>query len=100
MHPPRARGGRYGTLSTTSSPRATSCRDLYALHDDDPSLLADSTLVTPLSEFGRRVEYRITDYSPLLDSSNMSGKEWARIAQDIADGYRLRVISMAIGTLD
>jgi len=31
--------------------------------------------------------YTIHDYSPLLDSSNMTPAEWVRIAHDIADNY-------------
>lgn len=31
----------------------------------------------------RRVIYTITEYHPLLDSSNMSINEWTRIADDI-----------------
>lgn len=30
-----------------------------------------------------RVIYQITEYSPLLDSSNMTMHDWARIANDI-----------------
>ncbi|XP_030763413.1 60 kDa lysophospholipase [Sitophilus oryzae] len=33
--------------------------------------------------------YKIEEYSPLLDSSNMSTKEWIRIAQDIKKNYKL-----------
>lgn len=31
----------------------------------------------------RRIVYTITEYDPLLDSSNMTIQEWARIAEDI-----------------
>lgn len=31
----------------------------------------------------RRVVYTITEYDPLLDSSNMTNQEWVRIAEDI-----------------
>lgn len=31
----------------------------------------------------RRVIYQITEYTPLLDSSNMSISDWIRIAKDI-----------------
>lgn len=30
-----------------------------------------------------RVLYQITEYNPLLDSSNMTMHDWARIARDI-----------------
>lgn len=31
----------------------------------------------------RRVLYQVTEYAPLLDSSNMTMNDWARIANDI-----------------
>lgn len=31
----------------------------------------------------RRVLYQVTEYTPLLDSSNMTMNDWARIANDI-----------------
>lgn len=31
----------------------------------------------------RRIVYTITEYDPLLDSSNMTIQEWVRIADDI-----------------
>ncbi|XP_037029683.1 L-asparaginase [Bradysia coprophila] len=36
---------------------------------------------------GRRVIYTITEYDPLLDSSNMSINDWIRIAEDIKQSY-------------
>lgn len=44
-------------------------------------------MVTPPSEFGMRTLYRILEYWPLLDSSNMRAADWARIATDIYDYY-------------
>ncbi|XP_054728793.1 L-asparaginase [Anastrepha obliqua] len=35
----------------------------------------------------RRVIYQITEYNPLLDSSNMTMQDWARIARDIHQTY-------------
>lgn len=34
----------------------------------------------------RRIIYTIIEYDPLLDSSNMSIKEWVQIAEDIKVG--------------
>lgn len=31
----------------------------------------------------RRILYTITEYTPLLDSSNMTFQDWVKIAQDI-----------------
>ena len=36
-----------------------------------------------LSKEGRRVVYTIWEYDPLLDSSNMTMTDWARLARDI-----------------
>ncbi|XP_037938737.1 L-asparaginase-like [Teleopsis dalmanni] len=35
----------------------------------------------------RRVIYQITEYVPILDSSNMTMQDWARIAKDIHQSY-------------
>ncbi|XP_067641032.1 L-asparaginase isoform X2 [Eurosta solidaginis] len=35
----------------------------------------------------RRVIYQVTEYAPLLDSSNMTMNDWARIARDIHQSY-------------
>ncbi len=44
-------------------------------------------LMLPVSRYGRRIAYRIVEYSPLLDSSNMGMKDWVRIARDIEAAY-------------
>lgn len=56
----------------------------------DPSAadsLADSSLVTPLSVYGRHIVYDITEFNPLLDSACMSMKDWAVIATTIESKY-------------
>ena len=56
----------------------------------DPSAadsLADSSLVTPLSVYGRHIVYDITEFNPLLDSACMSMKDWAVIATTIESNY-------------
>lgn len=41
-------------------------------------------LVLPFVQgLDRRILYQITEYTPLLDSSNMTMNDWARIASDI-----------------
>lgn len=48
--------------------------------------LKENELILPM--VGRNaVIYRIEEYDPLLDSSNMGLKEWIRIAKDIEKGY-------------
>ncbi|XP_051749012.1 L-asparaginase 1-like isoform X2 [Ctenopharyngodon idella] len=45
------------------------------------------TLVLPLSKQKPRVVYTILEYSPLLDSSNMTPDDWAKIGKDIEKYY-------------
>ncbi|XP_048042477.1 60 kDa lysophospholipase-like [Megalobrama amblycephala] len=45
------------------------------------------TLVLPLSKQKLRVVYTILEYSPLLDSSNMTPDLWAKIGKDIEKYY-------------
>jgi lysophospholipase len=44
-------------------------------------------LTTPLSRFGKRVHYKIKEYSPLLDSSNANPSDWIKLATDIYRQY-------------
>ena len=76
-----------GTISMMSSPGgyvcgppgflASMCRQVPMLHDAsfDLAEMADDEciLVTPVSELGGRALFKIVDYDPLLDSSNMQG---------------------------
>ncbi|XP_053192274.1 60 kDa lysophospholipase [Scomber japonicus] len=47
----------------------------------------EDTLVLPLSKEKRRIIYTIVEYNPLLDSSNMTTKDWAKIGRDIETEY-------------
>ncbi|KAJ1974631.1 hypothetical protein H4R34_004647, partial [Dimargaris verticillata] len=46
-------------------------------------------LITPRSIYGKRIKYRIMEYSPLLDSCNMTMAHWIQIASDVEAYYRL-----------
>ncbi|XP_028422187.1 60 kDa lysophospholipase isoform X2 [Perca flavescens] len=46
----------------------------------------DETLVLPLSK-NKRIVYTILEYDPLLDSSNMTTEDWAKIGKDIEKNY-------------
>ncbi|XP_022330741.2 L-asparaginase-like [Crassostrea virginica] len=66
-------------------------RTLPLFHDKEyaESHFADDEkdfLVMPHHE-GKRVMYRITEYKPLLDSSNMMETDWMKIASDLFDHY-------------
>lgn len=66
------------------------------MHDEEYSarLFGKNSMMTPLvlpyveGEL-RRIIYSITEYEPLLDSSNMTFSDWMKIAQDIQVGVSL-----------
>ncbi|XP_063058970.1 60 kDa lysophospholipase-like isoform X2 [Engraulis encrasicolus] len=47
----------------------------------------ENTLVLPLSKQKKRIVYTVNEYSPLLDSCNMTTEDWATIAKDIEKYY-------------
>uniref|UniRef100_W5N5I7 asparaginase n=1 Tax=Lepisosteus oculatus TaxID=7918 RepID=W5N5I7_LEPOC len=71
-------------------------RKLLILHDEtyarqtclydyyDPP---ENTMVLPLSKQNKRIIYTVLEYSPLLDSCNMTTDDWAQIAKDIEKHY-------------
>ncbi|XP_077093918.1 L-asparaginase 1-like isoform X2 [Siphateles boraxobius] len=65
-------------------------RKLSILHDEQyaqQKTLDNDMLVLPLSKQKKRIEYRVLEYSPLLDSCNMGKDDWTRIAKDIEENY-------------
>ncbi|KAM4724089.1 60 kDa lysophospholipase [Anableps anableps] len=94
-------GGTIGmTLHETGyAPKANalveSLRKLPILHDElyaQQTCLyeyysQENTLVLPLSKLNKRIIYTILEYSPLLDSSNMTPDDWGRIGKDIEINY-------------
>ncbi|KAJ1986233.1 hypothetical protein H4R33_003481 [Dimargaris cristalligena] len=58
--------------------------------DEEPaeeSVTFSPWLITPRSLYGKRIRYRVMEYSPLLDSCNMTMSQWIRIASDIEAHY-------------
>ncbi|XP_029453916.1 60 kDa lysophospholipase [Rhinatrema bivittatum] len=49
----------------------------------------ENTLVLPPSKNNIRIVYTVLEYSPLLDSANMTTDDWAKIAKDIQKFYEL-----------
>ncbi|KAI9486266.1 MAG: asparaginase-domain-containing protein [Benjaminiella poitrasii] len=47
------------------------------------------SLITPISLFGKRIRYSILEYTPLLDSCDITMSDWVRIAGDIKENYEL-----------
>ncbi|KAM4543243.1 60 kDa lysophospholipase isoform 2-T2 [Odontesthes bonariensis] len=82
-------------LAPKANALVESLRKLPILHDElyaqQTSLYdfygRESTLVLPLSKSKRRIIYTILEYSPLLDSSNMTTEDWVRIGKDIEKNY-------------
>ncbi|XP_051502582.1 60 kDa lysophospholipase-like isoform X2 [Myxocyprinus asiaticus] len=71
-------------------------RKLPILHDEqyaqqtrlyDYNKTQENTLVLPLSKHNKRIVYTILEYSPLLDSCNMTTDDWANIGKDIEKHY-------------
>ncbi|KAM9014379.1 60 kDa lysophospholipase isoform 2-T2 [Ara ararauna] len=47
----------------------------------------ENTLVLPVSKQNKRIFYTILELSPLLDSSNMTPEDWAKIAKKLEEHY-------------
>uniref|UniRef100_A0A8C7YS20 asparaginase n=1 Tax=Oryzias sinensis TaxID=183150 RepID=A0A8C7YS20_9TELE len=52
-----------------------------------PQTAAGTLFITRLSKSNKRIIYTIMEYSPLLDSSNMTTDDWGRIGKDIEKNY-------------
>ncbi|KAL1258162.1 hypothetical protein QQF64_011406 [Cirrhinus molitorella] len=85
-----------GVLSPEPNALVKTLRTLPILHDEkyaeETKLYEcykpeDKTLVLPKSEQGKRVVYTFLEYSPLLDSSNMTPSDWTTIGKDIEKYY-------------
>ncbi|KAF8562465.1 hypothetical protein P879_09390 [Paragonimus westermani] len=48
---------------------------------------SNTTFVLPLTKDRRRIFYTVAEYTPLLDSSDMTMDDWVRIARDIHSYY-------------
>ncbi|TNM95457.1 hypothetical protein fugu_016540 [Takifugu bimaculatus] len=49
---------------------------------------SENTLVLPMNKDNKRIIYSVMEYSPLLDSSNMTTDDWGRIGKDIEKNYQ------------
>ncbi|XP_067233735.1 60 kDa lysophospholipase-like isoform X3 [Chanodichthys erythropterus] len=85
-----------GVLSPEPNALVKTLRTLPILHDEkyaQKTKLYESykpeekTLVLPRSKLDKRVVYTFLEYSPLLDSSNMTPNDWITIAKDIEKYY-------------
>ncbi|XP_061599837.1 60 kDa lysophospholipase isoform X2 [Cololabis saira] len=84
-----------GVLNTEPNRLVRSLRKLPICHDEvyaqQTGLYdyydANDTLVLPLSKLKKRIIYTILEYETLLDSSNMTTEEWAKIGKNIEENY-------------
>ncbi|KAG1951825.1 60 kDa lysophospholipase-like isoform X2 [Pimephales promelas] len=85
-----------GVLSPEPNALVKTLRTLPILHDEPYAQRtklyeyyksADKTLVLPRSKLDKRIVYTFLEYSPLLDSSNMTPKDWMTIGKDIEKYY-------------
>jgi 60kDa lysophospholipase len=53
----------------------------------DQNELMNYTFVSPILKTGLRAVYKVIEYIPILDSCNISTKDWSRISQDISCYY-------------
>ncbi|XP_027856565.1 60 kDa lysophospholipase isoform X3 [Xiphophorus couchianus] len=79
----------------TANALVESLRKLPILHDEFYAhqtclyeyYRLENTLVLPPSKLNKRIIYTILEYSPLLDSSNMTTDDWGHIGIDIEKNY-------------
>uniref|UniRef100_A0A3Q1F4K6 asparaginase n=1 Tax=Acanthochromis polyacanthus TaxID=80966 RepID=A0A3Q1F4K6_9TELE len=61
--------------------------EVYAQQTGLYDYYGENTLVLPSNGNSKRILYTILEYSPLLDSSNMTTDDWGRIGKDIEKNY-------------
>ncbi|ELU00499.1 hypothetical protein CAPTEDRAFT_186426 [Capitella teleta] len=90
--PGRCSDERFGAYSPEPNFLVPELRELpifhdpsYAVHFSDDE--KEQPLVMPRQKDGKRIVYCVFEYEPLLDSSNMTYDDYARLATDIQDNY-------------
>ncbi|XP_027743280.1 60 kDa lysophospholipase [Empidonax traillii] len=83
-------------LAPEANKLVNSLKKMPMLHDeayaqetilDNSHELPENTLVLPVSKQNKRIFYTILELSPLLDSSNMTPEDWAKIAKKLEEHY-------------
>nr|XP_020446656.1 60 kDa lysophospholipase isoform X2 [Monopterus albus] len=82
-------------LAPKANALVKSLRKLPILHDEtyaQQTCLYDyygseNILVLPMNKQNKRIVYTVLEYSPLLDSCNMTTDDWGRIGKDIEKNY-------------
>ncbi|XP_078262605.1 60 kDa lysophospholipase isoform X1 [Rhinoraja longicauda] len=88
---------RNNVLAPKANAFVNALRKHPGLHDEDYAQRTrlydycdspENTLVLPCSRSNKRIVYSVIEYSPLLDSCNMTTDNWAQIAVDIQTHYQ------------
>ncbi|XP_072895871.1 60 kDa lysophospholipase isoform X1 [Hemitrygon akajei] len=88
---------RNNVLAPKENAFINALRKQPGLHDEDYAKktrlyeyvdLPENTLVLPCTRSNKRIVYSVIEYSPLLDSCNMTTDDWAKIALDIEAHYQ------------
>ncbi|XP_067895120.1 60 kDa lysophospholipase isoform X1 [Heterodontus francisci] len=88
---------RDNVLAPQANALVKALRKMPSLHDEDYAQgtklydfcdSPENTLVLPHCRSTKRIVYSIIEYSPLLDSCNMTTDDWAKIAVDIQTYYQ------------
>ncbi|KFV81639.1 60 kDa lysophospholipase, partial [Struthio camelus australis] len=83
-------------LAPEANKLVSSLKNMPQMHDEayaqekklyDTHEYPDKTLVLPVSKQNKRVVYTVLELSPLLDSSNMTPEDWAKIAKKLEEHY-------------
>ncbi|KAJ1679941.1 hypothetical protein EV182_001004 [Spiromyces aspiralis] len=74
--------------SGTATPSTVPISPSNAVSTQPPSMsVLSDWLITPRSLYGKRIKYCFLEYDPLLDSCNISMKDWSKIVSDIERYY-------------
>ncbi|XP_062904114.1 60 kDa lysophospholipase isoform X1 [Mobula hypostoma] len=87
---------RNNVLAPKENAFISALRKQPGLHDEDYAIktrlyecdVPENTLVLPCTRSNKRIVYSVIEYSPLLDSCNMTTDDWAKIALDIEARYQ------------
>ncbi|KAJ9057524.1 hypothetical protein DSO57_1021849 [Entomophthora muscae] len=74
--------------SPISTPRNGEVENLNTRKGSGSSTCYLRWLLSPPSLYGKRMHYAIKEYSELLDSSNITMKDWIKMASDIEEHYQ------------
>jgi lysophospholipase len=89
MPSPMTKNLGFDTLPASTIKDEQFAEPIYTINGTRVIRTRKPALISPLSLYGKRTRYSILEYEPLLDSSNMTMKDWVKIATDIEVNYKL-----------